>query len=253
MKSAFRFTAGSGILQLHLRRHPKPMTMRRQERRLEEELQKRELRLRALANQAPGRSGPPTNYFRHEVRRHPLLHPLFALKFPRADGFDLERFVAWHTALRSMPLRNRRAWASAGALAVALASATAAVVIATQGRPGASNNSAATASFKPLWHPPRAVSTPTIAAPHAGPPNRVSNRRPRPARRVQPTRPEGPVQSTPAQHTTFVSNPAPAATQTSVAATTQPTQTTVAAAPSGGGPTPLPAPAVSAPSPMRVP
>jgi hypothetical protein len=58
------------------------MTERWQERRVENELLKRELllRLRAEHSAVPGRGEPATDYFRHRVRRLLLRHPIFALK-----------------------------------------------------------------------------------------------------------------------------------------------------------------------------
>src|SRR5206468_1446115 len=58
------------------------MTERWQERRVENELLKRELLLRLRAEQygVPGRGEPATDHFRRQVRRLLLLHPLFALK-----------------------------------------------------------------------------------------------------------------------------------------------------------------------------
>src|SRR5689334_8802850 len=58
------------------------MTERWQERRVENELLKRELllRLRAEHSAVPGRGEPATDYFRRRVRWLLLRHPLFALK-----------------------------------------------------------------------------------------------------------------------------------------------------------------------------
>jgi hypothetical protein len=59
------------------------MTERWQERRIEDELLKRELFLRLCAkqNRVPGRSTTATAHFRRRVRRLLLRHPLFALRF----------------------------------------------------------------------------------------------------------------------------------------------------------------------------
>src|SRR6478752_2006946 len=59
------------------------MTERWQERRVEDNLLKRELLLRVRAEHygVPGRSEQATDDFRRRVRRLLLRHPLFALKF----------------------------------------------------------------------------------------------------------------------------------------------------------------------------
>ena len=59
------------------------MTERWQERRVEDNLLKRELLLRVRAEHygVPGRSKQATDDFRRRVRRLLLRHPLFALKF----------------------------------------------------------------------------------------------------------------------------------------------------------------------------
>jgi hypothetical protein len=75
------------------------MTERWQERRVENELLKRELllRLRAEHSAVPGRGEPATDYFRRRVGRLLLRHPIFALKLylllldvglGRADGAE---------------------------------------------------------------------------------------------------------------------------------------------------------------------
>ena len=56
------------------------------ERRVRNSLAKRELLLRLEAKRlsAPGRSGPPTEYFQRQRRRLLLHDPLFAIKYLRA-------------------------------------------------------------------------------------------------------------------------------------------------------------------------
>lgn len=55
----------------------------RSEQRVREQLLMRELilRLRAEHVDAPGRSGPPTEYFLRERRRLLVRHPYFALRY----------------------------------------------------------------------------------------------------------------------------------------------------------------------------
>jgi hypothetical protein len=61
------------------------MTVRRQERKVEDDLLKRELllRLRSEYYATPVRTRPATDDFRRRVRRLLLRHPLFAFKYYR--------------------------------------------------------------------------------------------------------------------------------------------------------------------------
>src|SRR5947207_5709053 len=71
------------------------MTMRWQERRVEDELLKRELllRLRAEHSNARGRIGPATDHFRRRIRRLLLRHPIFAFRYYQlAIDLGLGRF-----------------------------------------------------------------------------------------------------------------------------------------------------------------
>lgn len=252
------------------------MTMRWRERRVEDELLKRELllRLRAEQSDAPGRSGPPVGYFRRRAYRVLLRHPLFALRyFLLANELDLQgtqrllsfawlahargacaalladvRVELWWQR-RSMRTRLVRVGRTSLSLAlpagVALAAAAATAVVATH-EFGSSGATGAAASAKPqssrqvaheFSHAPRAVSAPVAAAS---------------ARRVTPKRVDRRTsrhphhaRTTSAQRMTLVSN--------TVQTTTEAAAPPVAAS-SSAGPAPLPAPPPApAPSPLKAP
>src|SRR4029450_3220163 len=89
------------------------MTVRRQERKVEDELLKQELllRLRSEDYATPVRTSPPTDDFRRRVRRLLLRHPLFAFKYYRLSiNPGLGRFEGSDLDCRG----NRESRASAG-------------------------------------------------------------------------------------------------------------------------------------------
>jgi hypothetical protein len=148
------------------------MTMRWQERRVEDDLLKRELllRLRAEHHAAPGRSRPATDYFRRRVRRLMLRHPLFAFKYHLlAVDLGLGRFDADNPRGRRPSLKSKRR--SKGPLIGLLAAAVAAALVGTHsigppGRAGAPTSATPRASHltsNNWWHPPRHVAMPRRA------------------------------------------------------------------------------------------
>jgi hypothetical protein len=186
-------------------RRRKLMTLRWQERKLDDDLLKRELllRLRAERSAAPGRSSPATDYFRHRVRGLMLRHPLFAYEY---------RLLAKRpgTLPRPRSRRHARALAAVVAGAALLAAGGAAVVAArdsgSRGTPGAG---APPAPLRPLliphkWRlPPRTASIPTVARSHPAT---------HPHRRKPPTleRPTVLVSDTVSRTTTTVPSTGPA-------------------------------------------
>src|SRR5581483_7774885 len=157
------------------------MTLRWQERKLDDDLLKRELllRLRAERSAAPGRSRPATEYFDHRVRGLMLRHPLFAFEY-----YLLKKRPG------APPSPRRRPHVRVGVVAgIVLAAGAGAAILATQelgpsGRPDAS----AARPQSPLlisgnwWYPPRTVSAQASAKPRpatAQPQHRTQPRRTR--------------------------------------------------------------------------
>lgn len=179
------------------------MTVRWQERRVENDLLKRELllRLRAERRAAEGRSGPATDYFRRRVRRLMLGHPLFAFKYyllavdlglGRLDAGDRDRCADGARGGRRLLSANRmrtgalgpgtergapraaqargRRQARAVAVTGLLTAAAAAALIGTQVLPSGRTSSSASPAPRPSrpipsrwWHPPRRVAAPRAA------------------------------------------------------------------------------------------
>jgi hypothetical protein len=81
----------------------------RSERRVREQLLKRELilRLRAEHVNAPGRSGAPTEYFLREKRRLLIRHPYFAFEYELTKRWWQWRRARPHSAPRRIAAGER--------------------------------------------------------------------------------------------------------------------------------------------------
>lgn len=231
------------------------MTMRWQERRVEDDLLKRELllRLRAEHDDAPGRSRPATEYFRRQVRRLMIRHPLFALEYHRlALDYRLGRpdtdrprrrpsrraFLAAARASVMATPRRRRVRGVLLAVLLAIAAATAAVVamdgVGSHGRTAPRMRATPRSPHlapESRWHPPRHITT---ARTETGDERRAASK-PRSSR------------SSRAPRTVLVSNRVSAAV-ISTAEASRPVEA------HGAGPAPLPSPpGGSSPSPLKAP
>jgi hypothetical protein len=213
--------------------------MRWQERKLEDDLLKRELllRLRAEHYAVPGRSRPATEYFRRQVRSLVLRRPLFGLRYRRlATDLSLGRLGASERDRARWNVRDHsHTRAVAGVLAGVLLAAAAATAVVVTRNFGSGGTTAAAEAKSPLlvpaewWHPPRPVSTPAATRRPPRAPRHVERRSAKAPRRVKPT---------PERKTVLVSD----------------TFTTVASG--SGRPTPLAAPktaSTGSPSPLRAP